>query len=244
MQGTRSSLVDIGVDLSRYKAVLESLSKCGLIGAYVYGSVASGCHNPGTSDIDVVIVGSCISDPGFIEVLERIHADVDLPIDAAVVSPEQLRVERIPTPVGLLIKPFSGGKVIHRPEGSWDFVVQSEEVYERGLRLLGPEPRHLFQPVPWPLIRRYIEYLLPFIVSRFKNPVLMLCRCACTSSLRTMCSKKEAGEWALAEMPAAWHSLIDTALGEYAGDDSHPIVDRKTLLQFEKHIIGWVGERA
>ncbi len=235
-------LSDVRTALSRYKDALQGLSNCELTGAYVYGSVASGCQNPKTSDIDVILVAPCVDDPGFVEELEEVHQQVGLPIDATVVSPEQLRIETVPPPIGFLLKPMWESKAVHCPEGRWCFVVQSQEVLERGLRLFGPEPRDLFHPVPWPLMRRYIDYLLPFIVPRFKNSVLNLCRCAYNASLRKTCSKREAGEWALAEMPAEWHSLIDQALGEYARGDSDQGVERDELLRFEKYVMESVAQ--
>ena len=235
---------DLQTALCQYATALQSLSACGLIGAYVHGSVAAGCFNPSTSDVDVVIVGACLSDVECITSVELLHQRIDLPIDATFVSPDQLHIERIPTPIGYQIKPFSNGKAICGQQGRRDFVIQSQEVYERGLRLFGPPAIDLFQPVPWPLIREYINWLLPFIPSHFKNPVLMLCRCAYTWIHQQMCSKKEAGEWALAEKGPEWHSLIDTALRDYTGNGSDRSVDKNTVFKFHKHVQECIGEHA
>jgi len=229
--------------LRRYGESLRGLCHCELVGAYVYGSAASGCWNPKTSDVDIVLVGHCMSDPEAVGELEHIHRQAKLPIDATVVAPEQLKVERLRAPVGFLIKPISKGKAIHCPEGSRDFVAQSQEVYERGIALFGPEPGDLFEPVPWPLVERYVYYVLPFISSRFKNPVLMLCRCAYTLALQKMGAKRESREWALAAMPSEWHSLIAEALVEYSGDDSVKPMSRNEVLQFDKYIAEWVANR-
>jgi predicted nucleotidyltransferase len=218
--------------ITRYASSLQELVGEDLLGIYLYGSVARGCYHPAQSDVDVIAVvrdgWEEVEEPSLIET----HNDSGLPIDAVVVTESQLQVDAFPTPVVLLVKPISGHTIVRAPDGSKDFLLQRQDTYEAGMALIGPDPKELIHPVPWPLLAESLNFLFPHIVPNFKNPVLMLSRIACAWETRRLCSKREAGEWAVESIGEPFIDMLKTALVEYADGVSHTAIARKKIEEF------------
>ena len=103
-------------------------------------------------------------------------------------------------------------------------------VRERPVVLAGPDPRELIAPVPADALRAearpaLAEYAAwahephaghPSGMSRWKQPyiVLTLCRALHTIQTGTVCSKREAGEWAKRTLDPEWRDLIQHALDD------------------------------
>lgn len=103
-------------------------------------------------------------------------------------------------------------------------------VRERPFVLAGPDPRELIDPVPADTLRAEArpvpaEYAAwahePHAghasgMSRWKQPyvVLTLCRALHTIETGTVCSKREAGEWAKRTLAPEWRDLIQQALDD------------------------------
>lgn len=207
-----------------------------LVGVYLYGSLVRGCYHSGPSDVDVIVViGRDCAESEYPEIL-RVHGDVGAPVDAVFVTEEQLNSDVFPTPIGFLVKL----KIIHVPEGRGDFLPQRQDAYEAGVALVGPEPREIIRPVPWPLLKESLDWLFPHIVGKFKNPVLMLCRIAYAHANHSLCCKRRAGEWALEEFDERWRPMISTALVEYAegGRSASTLAE---LKEFEQYCAGYIG---
>ena len=232
--------VDFRNDISAYMNGLQNSLLDFLEGIYAYGSLAWGCHNLQTSDIDVIVVLAGSLDAVNLRKLQQVHRRTTIPIDATFVTRDQLSISFIPTEVEFVIKPMSD-EIIRYPQRNWDFVAQSQDVYENGIRLYGPEIENLFKPVPWILLKEYCEWLLPHVVPRFKNPVLMLSRLAYTHKHRRMCSKAKAGNWALEAMPSQFHHLIGAGLREYSGDTDVGMVNSEDVLDFEIYIRNYIA---
>ncbi len=222
-------------ELENYSAKLADVLGDYLIGIYVYGSLARNCFNPATSDVDIVVVVAKPCNEKVISEIQRVHQNTNLPIDAAFVTCKQLNVMKFPAPVTFLIKPLSSGKIVRLPEGSPDFLVQRQDVYESGIVLVGPTANKLFRPVPWNLLERYLDLLFPHIVPRFKNSVLMLCRIAYAYSHQKLCSKQEAGEGAIHVFSQQWHPMIEKALDNYSVGINATDESTENLLAFERY---------
>lgn len=202
--------------LVSYSAGLaDALGGC-LIGLYLYGSLARGCFHPATSDVDIVAVVDGARAESALAAVSRVHQDTDIPIDAVFVTSEQLNTDRFPAPVDFLIKPLSDGEIVRLPDGSRDFPLQRQDVQECDVALFGPSPRELVQPVPWHLLAQSLDYLFPYIVPRFKNPVLMLCRIVYAYAHRKLCSKQDAGKWAMETFEQRWLTMIEEARKHYS----------------------------
>lgn len=221
--------------LARYANGLADLLPDCLLGAYLYGSLARGCANGVSSDVDIIVV---VRDSAIIldsAAILQFHQASGLPYDVVFATECDLQIDVFPAPVALLVKSFAGGKVCDKPEGSHDFLLQRQDAYEAGVSLFGPPPQALLRAVPWPLLVESLDYLFPYIVTHFKNPVLMLCRIAFAYTQRRLCGKREAGEWALASFPACWEPLITMALAEYAAGTWNSAIPGETVRQFEEH---------
>jgi hypothetical protein len=98
-------------------------------------------------------------------------------------------------------------------------------VRERGITLTGPDPKELVDPVSENDLRAYAAWALgewtdwakslPSISRRAQNLlVVSYCRILETLERGTVTSKREAGAWALRELPAEWSDLIRDALDD------------------------------
>jgi hypothetical protein len=99
---------------------------------------------------------------------------------------------------------------------------------ERGVVLTGPDPKTVVEPVSAEDLRAEVRAALPEWaawageptkagpMSRWKQALLVLscCRMLHTLASGVVASKREAGEWALGELPARWHDLIRHSLAE------------------------------
>lgn len=205
----------------------------GVVGIYLYGSLARGCWHEQTSDVDLlVITDSAMSEDGGAALL-RVHREAGHALDVTAVTREQLIVDTVPTPIDFLLKPIEGGRLVRLPEGCRDFLLQRQDAHECGCTLAGRPAREIVPPVPWPALARCLAGLLPHLVPSFKNPTLMLCRVAYACQHRALCSKAEAGEWALEHLEESWQPLIATALQCYAAGVSEE--RREDLPAFEQY---------
>lgn len=217
--------------LHAYVAGVRDLLGEGLVGVYLYGSVASGCSNRQTSDVDVLVVVTRALTQAEKEALLAVHRSVPAPIDATYITREQLNRDCFPTPLQCVIRPV---KLFSVPDGLVDFPVIRQDVYVNGVRLLGPEVRELVRPVPWEVLDPCVRQLFPVALERFKNPVLMLCRICCTLTTRRPCSKADAGRWALTVAPPQWQDLIRQALDDYARGVRQRDLDEDQARAFEQ----------
>jgi streptomycin 3"-adenylyltransferase len=229
--------------LAAYLYGLEDALIDSLVGIYAYGSLAWGCFNPDTSDIDTIVVLVRRVDADALLRLQQVHRHATIPIDATFATQDQLSIRYVPTEVEFLLKPMSD-QIVRYPQGNWDFAVQSQDVYENGIRFCGPEITNLFQLVPWHCLQKSFERLFPYIVPRFKNPVLMLSRLAYTYTHRRMCSKIVAGNWALGAMPSQFVHLIDAEMRKYSGDPDTGLINNEDVLDYERYVRDYIAKLA
>jgi len=231
---------DLKRRLRRYAAALSDVVGERHVGIYVHGSVARGCHNPTTSDVDMIVVmrSPCPADRA--EQLAALHGRSSLRLDATFVTLHQLGHDEALTPVEFVIKP-SGQSKPRLSRGSHGyFLLDRQDAYECSITLAGVPFRNLARAVPWPLLGGCLEDLLPHILPKFKNPALMLCRIAYAFVHREFRSKREAGRWALTAFDDRWRPLIEDALNKYAQglrDDSGPTEELRGIERHCREII-------
>ena len=228
--------------LSNYSKELLEIFGDDLLGVYLYGSLARGCYHPAASDVDIIVVTKGQYKEPDTSAILQIHLNVGTPVDAAFVSEAQLCTDVFPTPVTFLMKSMPDYKIVYVPEGRGDFLLQRQDVYEAGVALVGALPKDQFNPVPWPLLTQSLDYLFPYIVSHFKNPVLMLCRIAHAWTKHSLCGKKQAGEWAAEALGEQWSPVISTALAEYANGVTKPTIPAATLSEFEDFCAKYIDD--
>lgn len=227
--------------LSLYVNQLSEAFSGGLASIYVYGSLARKCYNPSTSDIDIIAVikdGCPIPDDSLVL---RIHENTGVSMDVVVLTERQLNSDVFPSPIVYIVKAVQYGGIVRKPEGDYCFILQRQDAYEAGFSLLGPPPRQMINPAPWALLEQGLEYLFPYIVSHFKNPLLMLSRILYAWSNRKLCGKQEAGEWAISTLDKQWQPMLKNALAEYAnGLKSSVTTEQKKA--FEQHCASLIAE--
>ena len=206
-----------------------------LTGAYLYGSLARGCFNPKTSDVDVLVVTREPCSDQLVTAIRDLHSAAPFPLDLLSVTREQIALNVTPTPFDFAVMAAAPHRLVRGTEGKGDLLLIRQGVYDCDLTLAGEPTRNVIAPVPWPLLARSLEFLLPHILPRFKNPALMLCRVVYAFANRTLCSKQAAGEWALDALEPMWRPLIRASLDKYGAgvaDDQGP---NEELRAFEKY---------
>lgn len=203
-----------------------------LLGLYLYGSLAYDCFNSEMSDIDFVAV--LYEPPTFREAheLSQLHeclgcdSEYGKRIEGTYMTEKQVRSDDYPP--GFLF--YVEGKEFVKAkagQGEQDFPMHRQHLHESGLRIIGYEPRKLFLPVPWKILKCSLQQELPYIKEQFeKRPiyaVLNLCRIVRAYETYKLSSKRQGGEWGLQNFSAEFYEVIQTALEGYA----HKQTDRQ-----------------
>ncbi|NQX44769.1 DUF4111 domain-containing protein [Paenibacillus tritici] len=223
-----------------------------LSGIYVHGSLAMGCFNPNTSDIDLLIV---VHDKLSGEVSKRLAKRVvayhnSLPnqggVELSVVLTSYLKNFVHPTPFEFH---FSKGH-LERYSLEEDYICGGLEdgdlaahfavVYQRGFILYGEPIREAFLPVD----RQYVlDSILGDIEDARQNiidaPVyytLNLCRVLYYAREEIVSSKKEGGEWGLKHVPQCYHGLLKDCLDQYSGAVSSIGSNPELWIEFAEYM--------
>ncbi|MEW6753752.1 MAG: aminoglycoside adenylyltransferase domain-containing protein [Candidatus Latescibacterota bacterium] len=192
--------------LSAFVAGLGGIHREAVLAVWLAGSWARGCGVVGHSDLDLLLVlrGEVTPEQ---QAETAAHAADQCPgCDLTAVTEDQLRADVWPTPVHFLVK--GGGTLVQQPEGSRDSLLLRQDVAEAGLRAYGHPHAGSARPVPWRLLQSGIDHVLPHLRSHFDHPALVLCRVAFACVHRRLCSKVQAGEWALRALPAALRGAV------------------------------------
>lgn len=203
-----------------------------LLGLYLYGSLAYGCFNPEMSDIDFIVVLSdqltSKEELNMSQLHQSLGSDPEYGkrIEGTYLTEEQVKTDDYPPDFLFYVagKEFVKTKA---GQGEQDFPMHRQHLYESGIKIIGYEPKKLFLPVPWEILKRSLQQEMPFIKEQFeKRPiyaVLNLCRVVRANQTHKLSSKKQGGEWGLQYFPAEFHEVIQTALEGYA----HKQTDRQ-----------------
>jgi hypothetical protein len=206
------------------------------IGAYLQGSFAIGDFDI-YSDVDfIILVGEDIPYDQ-LPTLQAVHADI-FKLDCA--WAQHLEESYIPKAALTRLHP-PPRQFLYLDHGSTELVRSNHDdslvVYwslrERGITLIGPEPRCLVPPTPVGALRQEVletmhtwrEHWLSNpngLDNRFYQPfaVLSYCRMLQTLERGTVDSKRAGAMWAKDALDSRWHQLIQRALDARPGDPS------------------------
>lgn len=213
-----------------YRAILGSK----LTGVYLHGSLAFGCFTWATGDIDFLVVAeeplTAVEKESLIRVL------LDMTPDAPPKGFEMSVVLRrdcdpVVHPVPFELHFSNAHKV--RAEADLpaycrdmhgvdpDLAAHFTVVRAVGQVVYGPPVAEVFDEVPR---SAYVDSILSDVENAqadiADNPVyiiLNLCRVLAYLQCGLVLSKQQSGQWGLAHLPAAYHSLLRGALAAYAG---------------------------
>lgn len=205
--------IEIKDELDVLVGALSDVLKENLKAVYLSGSLARNCYDPKTSDIDLLILSEQKIDRARKKTMLQLFNKTPSFFDVTSVTLEQVKKNIFPAPVDFLIKMNS--KIVELPEGSKDFLLERQDIYEAGIDLFGISHKKTVEKVLWHLVVKCIHYIFPHIRTEFNNPVLMLCRSVFCYKERHLCSKIEAGTWALQLFDSQFHSLIEEDLQNY-----------------------------
>ncbi len=222
--------------LNKFVNKSKEILKDNLCGVYLHGSSVMGCFNPVKSDVDlIVIIYDKMSDDDKCEfmktVVELNNIAPPKGIEMSIVRKEVCDPFVYPTPYELH---FSAGHLDWYNEDPEEYIREMNGtdkdlaahftiIRNRGKCLYGLPIEDVFGIVPK---RDYFDSIW-FDVEEARdditeNPpyvILNLARVLAYCREEAVLSKKEGGEWALRNLPAEFHSLIQNALNEYTKND-------------------------
>lgn len=195
--------------LDQLVAGLRELFGDDLLGVYVHGSLAFGCHGP-RSDIDVIAVSTR---PTTAAERERLATLVRQPLEFHLLVESEIKPWRHPLPFDF-----------HEGRRGLDHDLAAHLTVARhvGLAACGPPPADLFAPVPAgdyaDAIRRDVNWALTEHRDDLLYLTLTLPRAWATLSTGAIHSKASAAEWALPQLPPELRPVLQHALAVYRGE--------------------------
>ena len=201
-----------------------------LRGVYLHGSLAMGCFNPEKSDIDLLLViNREMTDAQkrrFMEIVVELNARAPKKgLELSVVKEEVCRHFVYPTPFELHFSPahlawWQGDPedYVRRMNGTDpDLAAHFMIVRKYGIALTGPNPE-VPREAYLDSIRQDVENAAEDVSANPVYVILNLCRVIAYVKENLVLSKRQGGEWGLANLPDKYHVLIRDALDTYRGD--------------------------
>lgn len=212
--------------INGYKKILNN----NLIGIYLHGSLAMNCFNPNISDIDFLVI---VKNPLAFEdkrnlidiLLELSQNGPRKGLEMSVILEKDIKNFKHPTPY--ILHYSNAYKAAYEADHIYlcengedpDLAAHITVTRARGICIYGKPIEDIFSPVP------RIDYLksIYFDIANsreeiLKSPVytiLNLCRVLYYLKEDVICSKKEGGQWACANLPKEYIKTVEKALDCY-----------------------------
>ena len=225
------------------------------VGAYLTGSLALGCFDAKTSDVDVLVVTERpVSDEAF-AALKAVHQRTPPEADQSRPEYEVYYIDRAtirrfePGQRHVKVEPGYG---LFRTEHRTSWVIERSTVREHGVTLAGPDPKTLIDPITVDEMRDAARGELRKRLANWEEGVWPLsdlghrgsqgfeietaCRALCTVETGAITSKPDALAWARKALPEKWHSLLDFA-ERYRKDRTQDISRVDEVLSFVRYAV-------
>jgi Domain of unknown function (DUF4111)/Nucleotidyltransferase domain len=204
-----------------------------LIGVYLHGSLATGCHNPERSDIDLLLVterGMAVEVKRALAELFIQHEGQPRQLEVSSLTWAQLHPLQYPVPYDFHNGTWVEGDLASGAWRQWNDAVGTDPdlaahltmVRQRGLVLFGRPIADVFPAVPAEYYRDSMlldfDWGLERIAQRPMYFVLNACRIAAYLQEGAVLSKDEGGEWGLRHAPEAVKGVVQAALAVYRGE--------------------------
>jgi predicted nucleotidyltransferase len=200
------------------------------VGMYLDGSLAIGDFDPGSSDLDFVVVTDDELPPQTFVALRTMHERLAAgaskwanELEGSYIPRRALRHDPRPGPHPYIDRGTSVLVMEHPESGYW--VIHRHILREHGVVLVGPPPRTLIDPVHPAALREAVRGILrewwmpmlregPLLQNRFYRcyAVLTMSRMLYTMRHGAIVSKPVAARWAQETLDARWTPLIQGAL--------------------------------
>jgi hypothetical protein len=228
-----------------------------LVGVYLRGSLATGDFDPATSDLDFFAVTERPVTAATFAALRALHAQLDRrqtryagelegPYFDRAAARRFRPGERHPT--------IGRGEALAWTEHGANWALERWTVRERGLILLGPDPRALIDAVTPDELRTAVRARLGDWLAWAGCPddpnwlgarshqtyvVETMCRVLFTLACGALTSKPRAVAWALADLPEPWRTTVARSRA-WHGDSTADPATVPEVLRF----VRWVAARA
>jgi streptomycin 3"-adenylyltransferase len=227
---------------------VQSILKEDLVGVYLYGSLAMGCFNPKSSDIDLILVVRKRPLKGqrkeVIEYLKEVCSK-SRRIELSIIRENILRNPRYPIMVDLH---FEHWGEIFENEKDKEILSNLYTARKRGFCVWGKPISNVFSEIPPEYhLRSVVDDLSCTRKYLHENPervgydpvvywVLGSCRILAFIREEKVLSKLEGGQWGLANLPEKYHDLIEQATYRYQGKKKKQILNHTKLEDFADYM--------
>jgi hypothetical protein len=217
---------DVAALLDALAGGLQEILQEQLVGIYLRGSLVLGDFDPQTSDLDLLAVTERPLGDADYKALLAFHTRLaGLPnpyareVEIAYIDRAALRRFR----PGLRHLTLGRGETLAWTEHGANWILERWAVYERGIALLGPDPKSLIDPIPPAEIKHAVRARLPDWAEWARQPddpdwrlplshkayvVETMCRALHTLATGELASKQQAVVWARQNLPEPWHTLV------------------------------------
>jgi predicted nucleotidyltransferase len=237
------------MQLDRLTDGLETTLGDALVGAYLHGSLALGCFNEATSDIDILAVTARTltrdEKLALVDVLLRDSLD-PYAVEADVVSLDQLRNWHHPSPFELHYSEWRRERwakdpaetLASFPEENADLAAHVSVLRARGVALFGPPPEEIFPRVHEADLRDSLLRDLDWARETESGTlygILSPCRIWATLATGELHSKTSGARWALPRLHEELRPMVERALVSYTGAGEPVEIDedgRQRLIDF------------
>jgi hypothetical protein len=228
------------------------------IAAYLHGSIAVGGWD-NHSDVDFLVIVESPLTTAEVTTVNAMHAQIfkmdtrwAKHLDGSYIHRELVKKED-PTHTPIYYLDNGSTEVTLSPHDNT--LVVRWTVLEHGITLVGPKPSELIDPVSPNALRREVRQTMHDwgteilsgqypINNRWAQPFVTISYCRMLHTLETgrIHSKQAGAEWAIQNLPAQWHPLINQAWadrpnpGRKFSQPSNPI-DQQLTLAFIRHAL-------
>lgn len=251
-------LPEVKQQVNHFVYALKEILADNLTGIYLHGSLAMGCFNPQSSDIDILAATHQPIAPDARWALAELFLSLSnkpRPLEVSFLNHAQLAAWQHPTLYDLhYSEDWRARYQSCLDQRSWDSWPASDNLdndlaahititQHRGICLYG-------QPIPQTFPQVPAQDYFDSIVSDFhwaneritENPVytiLNACRVLAFEQEGCIYSKEEGGVWALAQLPPKFHALVLVALNAYRGEeqaDFNPLLLQRFMNYMNEQI--------
>ncbi|MFH2022195.1 MAG: aminoglycoside adenylyltransferase domain-containing protein [Patescibacteria group bacterium] len=247
--------------LATFSKLIQDYFRENLIGIYLHGSLAMGCYNSNSSDIDVVVVVKnklTIRQKNdlFTLMLGLENQTQSAGFELSIVTESEVRNFQYPTPFEFHfhrdhIKEWVDRKINKKTiENDYDLAAHFTVIKNQGATLFGKPIKNLFPAVPK---KDYLNSISRDAEWSYRNftketqsgkcrvpvyGVLNFCRVLAFIRDDLITSKLEGGEWGIENLPDKFCTLISEAVKEYKLSGTAQDVDANNIREFAEYAFG------
>ena len=235
----------------------QQILKENLTGIYLHGSAVMGCFNPKKSDLDfIVVVNEALPDSvkkEYMDMIVELNACGPAKgIEMSIVTKSVCNPFVYPTPFDLHFSvahlnwyKSNPDDYIQKMKGiDKDLAAHFTIITNRGKCLYGEPIKKVFSKVPeqdyFDSIWNDIADAVEDISENTMYLTLNLARVLAYKKDGVILSKKEAGEWALENLPKEYHPLVEAALKEYS-DVGLVVYDLELAKQYAEYMLSRIA---